>query len=381
MQDGASAVPRRVPGFRLPPPAPALPLAVAERADRLDALRAARRRGTDWLLAHLNADVSMGDPRAGLSTYRAPWTFTVTGETEAAAAMCAWIRRHLVTRDGRIDGPYRVFDRWATYRDATLVVGAAMAQQHDLSLGLWPGLLALRDPGSGLFPQDRLPGGGMADVIDLTAGGPGCGFAALAVGDRAAARGIAAALRRIREAQPEPGRVHFAWSASRAALMTAVDLGFHAPTMVLDPRLDAPQYWFLGGIGAAFLARLWMADPHPDTLAEARWWMALATDATDAQFFYPAACKGSWGAALLWQLTGETAYEAFSWRMADWYLASQEPDGWWHPLGGDDLAGVIEITLEFVMHLDTLIGALASRAPQAFAASQALSGSTERASR
>jgi len=336
-------------------------LAAGDRAERLAALRAARRRATDWLLTQLDPDGSMGDPRTGFSTYRAPWTFAVTGETEAALATAAWIRRHLVTPDGRIDGPYRVFDWWATYRDATLVVGGALTLQHDLSLGLWRGLLALRDPGSGLFPQDRLPDGGMADVIDLTAGGPGCGFAALAVGDLEAARGIAAALRRIRAVQPEPGRVHFAWSASRGTLVTAADDGFQASTMVLDPQVDAPQYWFLGGISAAFLARLWMADPHPDTLADARWWMALAMDATDAQFFYPAACKGSWGAALLWQITGEPAYEAFAWRMGDWYRAAQEPDGWWHPIGGDDPGGVIEITLEFAMHLDTLIGALASR--------------------
>ena len=280
---------------------------------------------------------------------------------EAAAATCALIRRNLVTPDGRIDGPFRVFDWWATYRDATLITGAAMAQQHDLSLGLWPALRALRDPATGLFPQDRLPGGGMADVIDLTAGGPGCGFAALAVGDLDAARGIAAGMRTIRAAQPEPARIHFAWSASRGALVTAADPGFDAPTMVLDPRLDAPQYWFLGGISAAFLARLHLADPRPEHLEDARWWMAQAMDAADAQLHYPAACKGSWGASLLWQLTGETAYEAFAWRMGDWYLSAQQPEGWWHHIGGNDLAGVIEITLEFVMHLDTLIGALASR--------------------
>lgn len=348
------------PGFTIVPPV-TVPLRADERARRLAELRAARRKGTDWLLAQLNPDGSMGDPRDGFAIYRAPWTFTAVGETEAAAATCAWIRANLVTPDGRIDGPHRVFDWWATYRDATLVVGAAMAQQHDLSLGLWPAIRALRDPGSGLIPQDRLPGGGMGDVIDLTAGGPGAGFAALMVGDLETAQGIAAALRVIRDAQPEPGRFHFAWSASRRRLLTAADPGWDAPTMVLDPALDAPQYWFLGGISAAFLCRLHQAAPDPATLELARWYLALAMDASDAQLYYPAACKGSWGASLVWQLTGDPAAEAFAWRMGDWYVASQQPDGWWHHIGGSDRAGVIEITLEFVMHLDTLIGALAAR--------------------
>src|SRR5439155_17839539 len=138
-----------------------------------------------------------GDPSTGFSYYRAPWTFTVVGETEAAAGICGWIRRNLVTPDGRIDGPYRVFDEWSTYRDATLIVGAQLALQHDLSFGLWPGLLRLRDPKSGLFANDRLPGGRWSPSLDVTSGGPGTGFAALAIGDLDTARGIARLLQRL----------------------------------------------------------------------------------------------------------------------------------------------------------------------------------------
>jgi hypothetical protein len=47
--------------------------------------------------------------------------------------------------------------------------------------------------------------------------------------------------------------------------------------------------------------------------------------------------------------------------MGDWYVDTQEPEGWWHPLVETTPGDVIEITLEFVMHLDTLIGALSSR--------------------
>ena len=48
--------------------------------------------------------------------------------------------------------------------------------------------------------------------------------------------------------------------------------------------------------------------------------------------------------------------------MGDWYVERQEPAGWWHPLEENSLGDVIEVTLEFVMHLDTLIAGLASRA-------------------
>ncbi len=333
----------------------------SDQLERLAAYRDARARGVAWLLRQLNRDGSIGDPRTGFSYYRAPWTFMVVGETEAAAANSSWIRANLV-REGQIDGPFRVFDEWSTYRDATLVVGASLAMEYDLSFGLWPGLLALRDPRSGIFATDRLPGGGTSDLLDVTAGGPGCGFAALAVGDLETARGIARFLERLWDVQPAlPGRFHHVWSRTRQAIVTAADPDFDAAIMVTDNDLDTSQYWFWGGICAAFLGRLWLAEPRPETLELARRYQGFAMAATDAQFRYPAACKGSWGASLLYQITGDPEYEAFAFRMGDWYVGLQEPAGWWHPLVETCLGDVIEITLEFVMHLDTLIGALASR--------------------
>ena len=334
-------------------------------ADRLAAYRAARERGTRWLLGHMNGDGSIGDPSTGFSYYRAPWTFSVVGETEAASAISGWIRRNLVTPDGRIDGPFRVFDEWAIYRDATLVVGAHAAMQYDLSLGLWPGLLAIRDDASGIWPHDRLPGAGeprYSDVLDVTAGGAGVGFAALAVGDLAAARGVAGLLARMWDEQPDPERRQYvAWSRTRQRLITEADPEFNAETMLVDNALGASQYWFWGGIAAAFLCRLYLADRNPTHLDLARRYQAFSMAATDAQFDYPAVCKSSWGASLLWQVTGEPEYRDWTLRMGDWYVDTQEPEGWWHPLVEQTLGDVIEITLEFVMHLDTLIGGLSSR--------------------
>ena len=139
--------------------------------------RAARDKATAWLVGHLNDDGSLGDPAAGWHFYRAPWTLSLVGETEAAAASCDWVRRNLLQADGTLGGPLRVFpDAWA-YRDSAFIVGAHMAGQYDLSHGLMPGLLRWQDPISGGFANDRLPDGGMSDDMDIpyTCGG---GFAA-----------------------------------------------------------------------------------------------------------------------------------------------------------------------------------------------------------
>ncbi|MCI4355219.1 MAG: hypothetical protein L3K06_07625, partial [Thermoplasmata archaeon] len=59
----------------------------------------------------------------------------------------------------------------------------------------------------------------------------------------------------------------------------------------------------------------------------------------------------------------ESQYEDYIYRMGDWYVGLQQPEGWWHALEETSQGDLIEITIEFVMHLDTLIGALASRPP------------------
>ena len=72
-------------------------------------------------------------------------------------------------------------------------------------------------------------------------------------------------------------------------------------------------------------------------------------------------CKSSWGSSLLYQVTGEQRYLDWTYRMGDWYVANQEPSGRWHWENYSTLGSHIELALEFVMHLDTLIGGLASR--------------------
>ena len=83
---------------------------------------------------------------------------------------------------------------------------------------------------------------------------------------------------------PLPDRFYHAWSRARQALITEADAEFDPLTMVVDNRLDAPQYWFWGGICAAFLSRLWLADPRPEYLELARRYQAFSMAATEAQF-------------------------------------------------------------------------------------------------
>lgn len=333
---------------------------------RIVRLRDARRRATGWLLARLRPDGALGDPAHGFEYYRAPWTFMLVGETEAAHAVCGFIRRTLRTPDGRIDGPLRIVRTDWAYRDATLIVGAQMAGAYDLSIGLFAGLLRWQDPRSGAFANDALEDGSPSDEMDIPYACGG-GFAALAVGRLDVAARVGGFLRTIWDAQADrdpatglPVVFRSFWSRARQRPIEPDDPGFQ-PDMVVDDRADRYQRWTLGGIAAAFLCLLHRADGDPAHLDLARRYQAFSMAGTPAQARYPSFCKSSWGSALLWQVTGEPVYRDWTLAMGDWYVALQDPDGGWHPWAERTEADRIWITLEYLMHVDTILASLAAR--------------------
>ena len=336
------------------------PPAEADPAELLDDLHTAARTGTEWTLKHLRPDGQLGDPADGFRYYRAPWTFMLMGETAAAHAVLGWMRKHLIGRPGWLDASIRQQDTDWAYCDSAVIIGAQMVQQYDLSVGLMPSLLSWQDPVSGGFANDRTPDGGMSDRMDIPyACGPG--FACLITGQMEPARRVADFLETIYRAQPElPDRFYCFWSRERQSPIRDGDPGFE-PRYVVENQVDRMQRWTIGGIAAGFLGRMYLAEPSPRYLELARAYQAFSMAGSEAQFQYPSACKSSWGACLLYQITGEEAYRAWLGRFARWYLDSMEPEGYWHPWVEETTGDVIQITLEYVMHICTLIAAVSSR--------------------
>lgn len=330
------------------------------RQDKIQQYLRVRAQGVSWLRRQMNGDGSIGDPSEGYFFYRAPWTFSQVGATSEAAAVCAWIRRNMLEEGPSISGPYRKqLDAYA-YRDATLIVGAHQAMQYDLSFGLVQNLVAWQDPSSGGLPNDLMEDGRPGDDMDIPYScGPG--FAFLATGRLDEAKAVYQFLEQIYDSQPElPDRFYYTWSRSRQSLVTDYPEDRKFWYVVDNQRADR-QRWTIGGIASGFLCRLYLADPQDEYIDLATRYQAFSMNATDRQFDYAQVCKSSWGSSLLFQLTGEPEYEHWSYRMGDWYQQSQHSEGYWAWPGHESLGSRIELTLEFVMHIDTLISGLASR--------------------
>ena len=339
----------------------AVDVARGSLAADLSRFRASRDRGIGFVLGLTAADGTVGNPDDGFVFYRAPWSFQLTGHSEVASAVCGWVRRHMLQPDGTLDGGIRTSTAAYGYIDSTFIYGAHLAGQFDLSEGLMPRLLGWQDERSGGFANDLLPGGEPGDDMDVwNACGPG--FASLVTGHRREAGLVAEFLGRIHRAQPNlPRHLYFAWSRERQALITEFDAAA-AATYVVDNELDARQSWVVGGIAAAFLGRLYLVDRDPELLSLARAYQDFSMAATPAQFNYASACKSGWGGAVLYQVTGEDRYLEWTRRMGDWFAGRQRADGAW---GLDETSTggtLVWVTLEFVMHMDTIINALASHA-------------------
>jgi hypothetical protein len=325
----------------------------------MDRYAETKRRGTNWLLQQAHADGSIGEPTDGFRFYRVPWTFTVAGETAAAIALCGWIRNHMLMPDGNFDNGLRLLTDAYAYRNATLVYGAHMARQFDISSRGLEFVLRLQDPRSGGFANDLHSDGTPGDEMDIPYA-CGCGLACLALGRIKEAQSVHRFLQRIWLAQPElPERLYYAWSRDHQGLITdthGTDIWY-----VVEAQAVRKQRWTVGGIAAAFLCRLHMIDPQPHYVDLAREYMAFSMMCTPHQFDYAQVCKSGWGAALLYQITGDSVYRDWTVRVGDWFAETQRDDGSWAWEPNPSLGQTIELTAEFIAHIDTIIGCLGSR--------------------
>jgi hypothetical protein len=323
----------------------------------LDAYRISRDRGTAWLLRQMNDDGSIGPVDQDFTYYRMPWTFTITGHTDAALRLCEWVRTHQFSDDGDFVGVSPRQVEANAYQNATFIYGAHMLRQFDLSYPGWRHLLTRQDRQSGGFAHLAAASGIGADENVPTVAQ--VGKAALMLGDLEAAKAAGSWFRMMWDLQPDlPDRLFYVFNAETQNLVTTfpAERAFHYVVETQQPR----QRFTCGGIAAAFLVRLFQATGDVGHLQLARAYMDQSMTSTERQFEVSQVCKSGWGSALLYQVTRDAQYREWTCRVADYFVADQHPDGCWNDSGpyGHAPHITIMVTAEFVMILDTMIGCL-----------------------
>ena len=325
----------------------------------------ARRRGVAWLLAHMNEDGSIGPVKdaEGCYYYRVPWALAVAGETAAAMQVLDWIRRHMFTSEGSFQGEYPLSlfnERYCSYPLAILMVGAQILQQFDITCRGLEFLRTLQDPDLGGFYArfDQRDATGEQELFPTAQ----AGITFLMVGDVEGAKLAGRYFHRLYALQPDIENYLYSVMSVENGLITEFPSD-QAMNYVTDAH-DPWQPHYNGGISAAFLIRLYQATGDQAHLDLAAKYQAFSMKTDEVQFQSAQVCKSGWGSGLLLQVTGDSVYRAWTQRLGDWFVENQYADGHWenthhwnpHPTVADN----IEITAEFVMHLDTIIQSLHS---------------------
>jgi hypothetical protein len=332
---------------------------------RLAAYESSRRRATDYLLGYLDRNGAIGPVAEGPFYYRVPWALAVSGETGAAMRVTEWIRRHMLTPDGEICGdgsPDAGMREMAnTYAESIVAYGAQLLRRYDVSQPAIQFALRSQDPLTGGVYLDRArTGPNGPQLVYLTCQ---LGMSALLTGHPDAAQLAGRFLQRLWDEQPElPGRLYTLYTRG-GGIVREAPANVTMRHVVNDGR-EVHEYHYNGGIAAAFLGRLYMYTRDLRWLELARAYQQFSMNSTERQFETKQVCKSAWGAAVLLLITGETRYRDWLVRLGDWFVDGQEPDGNWSNTAYLDptptVGRRIEVTAEFIVHLDSVIGALAA---------------------
>ena len=116
------------------------------------------------------------------------------------------------------------------------------------------------------------------------------------------------------------------------------------------------------GIAAAFLARLALTTGDASWSVLGRDYLQLAFNALDEMYETAQVGKVGWGAALVYQTTGDEKMRQLATRVGEAMAAQQTDTGGWDNTGGYVNDAIrTEVTAEFVVLLDEMIAGLAAR--------------------
>lgn len=334
-------------------------------SDVLSRVEDARRKGVAFLLAHIGPDGRIEDATGGRVTwYRFPWALAVAGETAAAFSTLSWIERTGLGADGEFHGGLtrdRAANRTTnTYAETILAYGAVLLRRFDIARRAMDFAVQFQDPQSGgIYMSREQSAPGDPQLLFPTAQ---FGMSAVITGRLDAACRAGEWFTRLWDAQPElPDRLYTIWTGD--GLLTDVEAGFDRKHVVQEAQQPL-QVFYNGGIAASFLTQLHMATGEARWLDYARLYQQFSMDCCPEQFETKQVCKSAWGSGLLYLATGDETYVPWIARMGEWFADVQDPDGGWSNTKAIEadppLRHRLEITAEFVVHLDTVIAALSA---------------------
>ena len=322
-------------------------------------LRAARDRGIEYLLTQQREDGAIGAPETeGIGPYyKALWALAAGGRSEEGNRLATWIARNVQTEEGDFAGALRGNDHNYSYpyANAWIICGAQKLGRYDITRRGMEFLQLLQHAEDGGFRMQRDNEEAPQDLLCTSQAGNAC----LITGHLAEAKNAARFLRTVWHAQPFPERELFFLYKPGQGLRTEFP---EERQRIHSIRIDRKrQMYFNIGIAAAFLSRLTMATGDGEWADLAGKYLDIGFNVLDEMYETAQVGKVGWGAALTYAVTGERKYLNLAERVGDALIAQQGEAGFWDNTGGFSTQAVrTEVTCEFIVLLDEMIGGLAA---------------------
>jgi hypothetical protein len=327
--------------------------------------QAAKRRAVDYLLEQIGPNGEVRNELSRVTFYRLPWSLAVSGETEMAYRVLSHYERTGISAEGEFHGGVawtpEINRDFATYPETCLAYGAFLLRRFDLAKTLMGFAGRFQDPETGGVFMDRMRTDEHGpQLIFLTAQ---YGMTAVLIGRVDLALKVGEWFSRLWQAQPElPERLYSVWT--RAGGLAEAPQEGDFPLHYVQESQEVRQMHYNGGIAAAFLSHLYLATGEQRWIELARSYQRFSMESTPRQFEVKQVCKSAWGSGMIALATGDDAYIPWLTTMGDWFVAEQEAPGNWtnnRQYNPDpDIQLQIEITAEFIVHLDTVIAALSA---------------------
>lgn len=298
--------------------------------------RQAAVKAVKWLLTQQNEDGSMNPVEQGIAAYyKVPYAFSLAGRTPEGVKLLTWIRENAFTEEGDFGGLHPrigAHQMYYHYSNSWLIAGAQRLGQFDLSLRGVDFLCTMQHPESGGFLTQgpEAPLAGEQDLMSTGTAGMACLYAgrldeAIAVGDH---------LVRVWQKQPIPSkRLYF---TVRDGEQLVTDFPDEEALLRMVDASKPQQYYVIPGLATAVLTRLWFATGEKKYLDTAHEYTEFGDLCADDRYTTPQSAWFGWGAALLYQATGNANYQKIACQTADHLVATQLEGGTW----GDPALGI-----------------------------------------
>jgi hypothetical protein len=327
----------------------------------ITAYRQAAVKAVRWLLSQQNEDGSISPVDQGVAAYyKVPYAFSLAGRTPEAVRLLTWVRENAFTEEGDFGGRYPRIGAhlvYYHYSNSWLICGAQRLGQFDLSLRGVDFLLTMQHPESGGF-LTRGPDSTLSAEQDLMSTCT-AGMACLYTGRLEEATAVGDHLVRVWEKQPVSSKRLYFTLHNGEQLIT--DFPAEDAMLRMVDATKPAQHYMIPGLATALLVRLWYATGDKRYLQVANEYAEFGDLCADDRYTTLPSAWFGWGAALLYQATGNANYQRIASTVADFLVEGQLEAGTWgdpEAVGAQDLHIIVDSTAELAILLCELVEGL-----------------------